>query len=249
MKKYIFLGRLLFLSVFVVSLCSSCGETNKEEGYDYYDFDPYSSTRNPYESSIGFYIDNHRFINSSSKNMYGWETRVGWGEVTLQERSRILLVAEMIADELWDPFCIEEIWLCMPYDDIIPGRWYSVSDTDNAMEIYTQDNTYQGVPFVEDDLKSCYGDGTVCKHSQYVQFSSLNVRYDSIIEDIENHTKHYRIIEGCFNAEAVLNLDSGAKKITIENGIFHLAEVKTTKVRLSYETWLKQGREYLYIIQ
>lgn len=248
MKRYISLSRLLILSIFWVFFCCSCGD-NKEEGYDYYDFDPYSPTRNPYESMIGFYIDNQRFISGSSHNMYGWETHVGWDKVTIEGRNRILLVADMIADELWDPFCIEEIWLSLPYDEITPGQWYAVYDPDNAIEIYTQDNTYHGVPFADDDLKSCYGAGTVCIYSQYIQISSMNVKYDSIIEDIDNHTKHYGIIDGSFNAEAVLNLKSGAKRITIENGVFHLAEVKTTKERLSYKKWLEQGREYLYIIQ
>ena len=212
-----------------LSFCmSSCylipEEVHTDNGtYKRYDFDPYSKTREPNRGQLfGFYIDNYKYIEVSTHKQIGWATYVSFGEAMVEDDCYLLVSAQITGPV--EPIGIYSVWLSLPYGDIVTGQEYTCSLRGNALNIYTKNDEYLGDSFVGDAYNWGY-------YWRYVPVTSVSVVYDKNT-DYE--------IQGHFTAEVELNLESGIRTITLENGVFRFFRNDTGFYRsYTYEDWLK----------
>ena len=239
-----FLKVLLVLSI-PLFLCLACEEYNKIEKYEQFDFDPYSETRNPYYASIGFYLDNTKFINGSHRNMYGACTRVKWNEISIEDERYIIIKSELFCPTGVSDFSISTMWVRFPFDNITTGVGYTMDCSDSAIEVYTLDNMYQGVRFSNDGIK------VGASEYQLLPVKSLTVTYDTISKQTVKGVS-YSMIDGSFKADVELDLVDGKLTIYLSEGVFHLIRRNDNLFQVDqgyyanyyYDAWLNDGMRY-----
>ena len=201
--------RFVILIIGLLSISTSCEKLKKWMNPD---LDPYSETKDEYETLIGFSMNGTKFIQASAQKFPKVSVAM-WNIVEINGEKQIIASTKLTYNSGSFSVGCEDIWLFFPYHDIEIGKYYSTMAYPSYVSLHS--------------FRSFILDGK--------EFPGYIVRPISVSVIFE---KKGKTIQGKFTAEgdAIELADGETVNIKLTDGVFSFSE--RCRNGYSFDTWL-----------
>ncbi|MBP5217908.1 MAG: hypothetical protein J6Z47_03035 [Bacteroidales bacterium] len=204
------LFRIAIVAITAVLFCAaSCEKSEKVTNNKAKDTNPYSETRNEALSMIGFKWNGNTFMQLSRTHLFTAEVDVSWNTVEINNEKFIIIHSDMVSNNGGGM-----LNLLLPYQDIELNKTYTTTSYSSIVGFYL--------------------------YNPLVIGGEERLRFYAPLTVTVVYTKNGNKIQGSFSAEgnAFEASDSEAIRVTLQDGLFNLSNIKGLDKNYTLDKWL-----------